>query len=389
MNIRYTTFLSYATMVVFAMFLTVISPLLPEIAATYSLDLTRSGFIFTANFIGFVIFILIGGILADRIGKRPVLIGTLAVFTGGMLSLPLASNFTAACLVMAVLGGCGGILESQIGSLISDINPANTGFYVNLTQIFFGIGAIGGPLFAAVFVSRGYGWRLVYVVLSGLTALLTIGFLFTRIPRKIQDDPISWRGLRSLISAPRFLLICLCMILYTGSEVGGWGWLSTFLKQDLGFTVSQSSMAVGVFWVAMTLGRFGCGPFILRFPTRFIIIGLALLATLATLLTGLLTPNWAVWCVIFLMGLAYSSQWPLIVAYGGNQYPAFSGTVYALLVGCGGIGGTTVPYLMGALGQHTNIRLAMVSPAVLFLLVALIFWRIERVPLGRQTEIGK
>ena len=31
----------------------------------------------------------------------------------------------------------------------------------------------------------------------------------------------------ALVRDRRFLLICLCMMLYTGAEVGSWGWMST------------------------------------------------------------------------------------------------------------------------------------------------------------------
>ena len=81
---RYTTYLSYTIMAVFAMVLTIISPLVPEIARSFSLNLAQSGIIFTANFIGFVIFILGGGILADRIGKKPVLIFSLIGFSSDL-----------------------------------------------------------------------------------------------------------------------------------------------------------------------------------------------------------------------------------------------------------------------------------------------------------------
>jgi MFS family permease len=66
MHTRLLTVISYGVMALFAMALTITSPLLPAIAASFSLSMAESGVIFTANFIGFVAFILIGGILADR-----------------------------------------------------------------------------------------------------------------------------------------------------------------------------------------------------------------------------------------------------------------------------------------------------------------------------------
>jgi fucose permease len=95
----------------------------------------------------------------------------------------------------------------------------------------------------------------------------------------------------------------------------------------------------------------------------------------------------AVWAVIAGLGLAYSSQWPLIVAYGSERYTASSGTVFALLVGSGGLGTTVVPYAMGLIGQQASIRAAMISPALLFAAIVVIFWRIER-PAVEGAAIG-
>jgi len=161
--------------------------------------------------------------------------------------------------------------------------------------------------------------------------------------------------------------------LYTGSEVGGWGWMSTFLKQNLKFSVTNSSIAVGIFWGAMSIGRIICGRLSLRYPARNIIIVLALLSAVATALSGFVVGEVAVLLGITAMGFAYSSLWPLIASYGGNYHKENSGTVYSLLIGSGSIGSAIIPLLMGVIAQNINIRVAMISPAILFLIIAIIF----------------
>jgi hypothetical protein len=51
-------------------------------------------------------------------------------------------------------------------------------------------------------------------------------------------------------------------------------------------------------------------------------------------------------------------------------------------VGSGGLGTTVVPYLMGVIGERATIRAAMISPALLFLVITLIFWRFGRANAG-------
>jgi fucose permease len=378
MHTRLLTCVSYGVMAVFAMALTITSPLLPAIARSFALSMAESGVIFTANFIGFVTFILAGGILADRWGKQRVLAMALGGFAAALLAMPLAPSFAVACAITVFIGGFGGILESQLGALIAALNPERPSYYLNLSQVFFGVGALVGPVAAGLLLSARFDWRACYAILGVLTLALAGMFVSIRAPLLSATDRISWSAFAALMRDRRFLLICLCVLLYTGAEVGSWGWMSTFLSRGAGFSIVESGAAVGVFWAAMTLGRFLCGRLTLRYDLRSIIITLASLAVLVTLVSGFVVGRLAVWAVIVGLGLAYSSQWPLIVAYGGERYTASSGTVFALLVGSGGLGTTVVPYAIGLIGQQTSIRAAMISPAILFAAIAIIFWRIER-----------
>jgi fucose permease len=372
------TFVSYAIMALFAMALTVTSPLLPAIAASFGLTMAQSGIIFTANFVGFVAFILAGGLLADRWGKQRVLAAALAGFTLALLAMPLAPSFAAVCVVTFFVGGFGGILESQVGALITALNPDRPSYYLNFSQVFFGVGAVVGPIAAGVLLARGGDWRTCYVALGGLTLLIAGLFIAIRAPQLATTDRMRWSAFATLVRDRQFQLICLCMLLYTGAEVGSWGWMSTFLTRSIGFSIVESSVAVGVFWTAMTIGRLLCGWLTLRYPLRSIVIALACASAAATLISGFSSAKLLIWVLIAALGLAYSSQWPLIAAYGSERYTASSGTVFALLVGSGGLGTTVVPYLIGLVGEQVNIRAAMISPALLFLAIALIFWRFGR-----------
>ena len=374
MHTRLLTFVCYAVMAIFAVALTITSPLLPAIADSFALSMAESGVIFTVSFLGLVAFILLGGVLADRWGKRRVLAAALAGFTVALLAMPLAPSFAAVCAVTFFIGGFGGILESQIGALVVALNPERPSYYLNMAQVFFGVGALVGPIAAGMLLAAGFDWRLYYAMLGIVALILTVLFVAIRVPELASTDRISWAAFVALVRDRRFLLICLCMMLYTGAEVGSWGWMSTFLTRSLGFSIIESSVAVGLFWAAMTVGRLLCGQLTLRYDLRTIVISLAGLAAVATLASGLVEARAAVWVVIAALGLTYSSQWPLIAAYGSERYTASSGTVFALLVGSGGLGTTVVPYLMGLIGERATIRAAMISPAVLFLAIVAIFW---------------
>lgn len=378
MNKRLSLYLCYIVITLFAIVLTVNSPLLSYMANTFHLTLAQSGILFTANFVGFACFILIGGILADKLNKKVVVSISLIGLSFSMLIFPLVTNIYVAMAIMLLIGGFGGIIESNINALVAEIYPEKAVFYINMAQVFFGIGALFGPITAGILVSSGISWQACYIGLGILVMLVAFVFSMNKMSNPISDDKITWPAFKALVTDKKFLIICLCMFLYTGSEVGSWGWLSTFLKKNLEFSAVKSSIAVGLFWLAMTVGRFICATLTNRFSTRAIIIVLAAASGIATFLAGAISNQYAVWVFIILMGLTYSSIWPMIVGYGDKLYKNSKGTVFALLIGSGGVGASVIPLFMGFIAQGVNIRLAIMSPAILMFVLGYIFVRAEK-----------
>lgn len=371
-------YLCFVITMVFGMVLTSYSPMLSSIAATFSLTLTQSGFIFSANFIGFVAFIVFGGVMADRIGKKTILVIAVAGFALALILFPISSNFFIACIVMALIGGFGGIIETVTNAVITDIIPEKASFYVNMSQVFFGIGAVIGPIIAGIIVAVGIRWQLYYFGMGLLSVVLALLLASARVPNLQSEEGISWETLRQLMTDRRLLLICLCMFLYTGSEVGSWGWMSTFLKENMNFSIIKSGIAVATFWASITVSRVICGYLTLRFDVKWIVIVLAFSSSIFVLLMGFELSESLMWVVIFGLGFSFSSQWPLIATFGSKDYPTSTGTVFALLVGSGGLGGTVIPYAMGFIGEKSTMQIAAMSPSILFVIIAVIFLRIDK-----------
>jgi len=379
--------LCFLITMVFGMVLTSYSPMLPSISKTFTLTLTQSGFIFSANFIGFVVFILFGGVLADHIGKKTILVLAVAGFALALIVFPFSSSFILACIVMAFIGGFGGIIETVTNAVMSDINPTKACFYVNMTQVFFGIGAVIGPIIAGIVVASGINWQVYYFVMGLISIVLGLFLAMARVPNIRSEEGISWQVFKGLLSDKRFLLICLCMFLYTGSEVGSWGWMTTFLKENMNFDIVKSGIAVAAFWASMTVSRFICGYLTLKFSEKWIIISLAFVSAIFVLLMGFELSETMMWIVIIGLGFSFSSQWPLIATFGSKDYPASSGTAFALLVGSGGLGGTVIPYAIGFVGDKVNVHIAAMSPTIFLIAIVIIFMGIDKKKTYRVKKV--
>ncbi|HEX9059502.1 MAG TPA: MFS transporter [Clostridia bacterium] len=340
---------------------------------TLLLPAAQTGIIFTLIFTSSIVFTLTGGVLSNSFSKKNILLVSMASLSGLLMLIPAMHNVAAIYIIIFLMGGFGGIIQSLSSALVADVNPENTSFYVNFTQVFFGIGAVIGPVFAGLLISFSVIWQYYYLAIGITSTIITILFMLVKADKKINADKMTWKSFTSIIADKRFLLICIAMLLYAGSEVGSWGWMSNSLTKTHSFSPLKSSIAVAVFWSAMTVGRILCGYLTLKFSEKQIIIRLALASIALVIMSALPLPEALTWCVLAAMGLGFSGQWALIASYGGKHSNGPSGTVFPIMVASGCIGVTIIPYLMGILASYSNVNIAMGAPSILFLVIAVIF----------------
>src|SRR5437868_6693643 len=94
------------TSVVVAVHYTNYGPLIPIMRTDLHIDSGQAGLRSTFLFLGLAVMYIPAGILSDRYGSRPVLIGSSILFTVGGILLPLFPNFLwiLACRTIVGLG---------------------------------------------------------------------------------------------------------------------------------------------------------------------------------------------------------------------------------------------------------------------------------------------
>lgn len=376
--VKITTYVCCMLLLIFSIVTTMISPLIARMSEEYDyMSISQTGLLFTMNFIGFTVFILIAGVLAEKFGQKPVLSTSLFLYTIALTLIVFSKSFSQLAVIMFFVGGFGGIIESIVSAIISDINKERTSFYINLSQVFFGIGAIIGPIGFAYLAYVGINWRWAHGVAAAFTLIMAIIFTTLKFKTQPSDTKLNLSTLKTLSKDTNFLLVCLGLFIYTGTEIGGWGWMCEFFKNKLQYNLMMSSITVAVFWIFMTVGRLFCGHLLAKFSERKIIIFLSILSGFITLSAALTQNEMVLWVIIALMGLSYSSQWPLMSAYGSKHTFLPSSAAFSLLVAAGGLGGMVIPYVIGVFGDLVGFEYVMILPAVLIFIPALIFSRFK------------
>ena len=370
---RLDNFICYLIMFFSASLMTVISPMLAELARDFHLTLSQSGLLYTAEFTGFTVFVILSGILADKIGKRIVLTAILAILVISLYAFSISSNFYLSLAIMLFAGGFCGPLQSIVTSIISDLNPSSTEKHVTINTVFYGIGGMAGPVVAGLLITNGVPWRTVYVGLAVFCiAMLAISFLM-RIPKTKTTNQISFTALKSIIKDWRFMLLSVCIFLYGGAECSAWAWMSEYMKYNLSFSVFKSSIGVGVFWLSITIGRIIILRITEKVSARLVMRILALVAAVVTFVSAFVFSEAFAWIVIALMGLFYSSQFPIILGQAGVRHKEYSGTTFAILICSAGIAMAIIPALIGVVTENISVFVAQILPAFLLLILLFVY----------------
>ncbi|WP_260924100.1 MFS transporter [Novosphingobium sp. 9] len=166
----------------------------PGIAKDWGIDRAALGLVLSMELFGMGIGAFILGNLADRVGRRPTILGCLVIMSLGMLAASTATNVEILSAYRLFTGlGIGGMLAATNAVAAECSNAKRRNLTVAIMAGGFPMGAIvGGSLASFVLGATGH-WQSVFEFGSALTALFipltlwlvpeTMAFLVTKRPK--------------------------------------------------------------------------------------------------------------------------------------------------------------------------------------------------------------
>jgi AAHS family 4-hydroxybenzoate transporter-like MFS transporter len=275
----------------------------PALAKEWGLTKGALGPVFSAGLFGLMIGALVFGPLADRIGRKKIIIFSTLAFGLGTLITAFVQDVNTLLAIRFLTGlGLGGAMPNAI-AMTSEFNPRRRrATMVMIMFCGFSVGAALGGLLAAALIPQ-FGWRSVFVV-GGAAPLLLVPILALRLPESVRFLALTGRAndrvaqllgfinpkasfapatqfvmhepelagipVLHLFKAGRTPVTLLLWVVFFMSLLDLYflsNWLPTVLN-DLGASVSSAAAIGSMLQVGGVVGTFALGSIIDRFSFR-------------------------------------------------------------------------------------------------------------------------
>lgn len=277
----------------------------PGITQEWGISLSALGIVLTIELLGMAVGSVLLGNLADRTGRRPVILGSLVIMTSGMFLASIVSTVAALLAVRFLTGlGIGGMLATTNAMVAEYSNARRRSFNVALMAAGYPVGIIIGGSIASVLLSY-FDWRSVFVLGAAMTGSMIplIWFLMPesisylahkRAPDALQQinrtlermghaalDALpaisdggakaSWRDLFSPQLARTTLLLTFGYFTHISTFYYVMKWIPS-LVVDMEFSASSAGSVLVWANVGGALGSVVLGWLTHRFPVRYLIV---------------------------------------------------------------------------------------------------------------------
>jgi FHS family glucose/mannose:H+ symporter-like MFS transporter len=338
----------HAGFVLTGMVTTLLGPILPSLSARWRLDDLHAGLLFTAQFSGSVVGVLLSSLILTRRGYRACLVPGFVCMGVGVMALVLGS-WTIGMISTASYGLGLGLTIPATNLLVAEANPRRSAAALSLLNLAWGLGAVLFPLLAAEF-QRMHHLTFLLVAL-GAAALLFALWLGATVredsAQEVAKHPREERPPLTLVDWQALVILGLLFFLYVGTENGVGGWVASYARRTGAGSATSWALVPSFFWGALLAGR-ALAPLVLREGNE---IRLARAGVLAAALGGVVVLFSSRFAGIAggsaLAGLGLSAVFPITIARlsfrFGREASRFVGPMFAL----GGLGGATLPWLIG------------------------------------------
>ena len=359
-------------------------------------SLAIAGSSFTLSALGFVIGVLIAGLLSTKLNSKYILMAGVGLMSVAGVILPWTNSFSILLIAQIIKGVGFGLIDVSINTIVTLAFQDTLGETLNNVHSSYGIGALVGPLLLSLSLQMLNEAIWAYLV-GAITGFVVIFLLLRQavpaIPTRNENQQQQQPSLsRNIFRQPLLWLMALQIALYVGAEIGFGNWIVTAVSQSAAISLALAAPVATAFFLGLTIGRLYGGQVLKRgllSENRLLYISI-----LGGYISGLLVAIFPGQIVVSfgasaLVGFFYGPLFPGIMALASRQFINSIGIVSSVMLVSTGTAAMILPALMGILIPHIGINWVLALPALCCLLIIVPFYlavRQQRHTLHMQND---
>ncbi|WP_251329177.1 MFS transporter [Haloplanus pelagicus] len=231
------------------------SPLVPGIIDAFGVTTGTVGVALSGMWAAYALFQFPGGVIADRIGERRVILLAMAGIAAASLALASAPTFAVFAVAAVALGGAAGLYFTA-GTSFLTAQFDDTGRALGIHEIGASSAGLIAPVASAAAATR-FGWRAGVLVPAVVAPVVLVLFAW-RVPRTPPSgdgavvDRTTPRRLIGLLTRPSiaFTTALAMVAFFTWQSFASF--FPTFLRAHVGLATGRASLVFGAVF-ALTL----------------------------------------------------------------------------------------------------------------------------------------
>jgi len=326
---------------------------------------------------------LIFGPLAEKFGRKPVLVINIAIFALIELATALAPNFESFFILRVVYGiAMGGIWGVASALTMESIPTRSRGVVSGLFQAGYPLGYLIASIIFGLLMPV-VGWRGMFAI--GVVPILLAAFIFFKVDESPvwlesrgrpgeRRKPAFWPAVRS--QWPLLIFAIVLMAAFNYFSHGTQDLYPTFLIKQQGFSTGTVSIIAISYNIAAIIGGLLAGTLSEKFGRKRIIIIFAALALPVIPLWAFASGSIALGIGAFLIQFMVQGAWGVIPAYLNELVPegtraVLPGFVYQLGNVIAAPNATIQALIAKSTGGNYALAMAIVAGAVAIIIVVL------------------